>query len=99
MNSNLILDFVYGILSDFLTSSYFSTLLFFFFPLRFRSSAIRENESRSVVSDSLQPYVLYSPWNSPHQILEWIAVPFSRVIFPTQGSNPGLHIAERFFTS
>ena len=24
-------------------------------------------ESRSVVSDSLQPHVLYSPWNSPGQ--------------------------------
>ena len=24
------------------------------------------------------------------RILEWVAVPFSREIFPTQGSNPGL---------
>ena len=24
------------------------------------------------------------------KILEWIAIPFSRGIFPTQGSNPGL---------
>jgi len=23
------------------------------------------------------------------RILEWVAVPFSRGIFPTQGSNPG----------
>ena len=28
---------------------------------------IRESESRSVVSDSLQPHGLYSPWNSPGQ--------------------------------
>ena len=26
-----------------------------------------ESESRSVVSDSLRPYGLYSPWNSPGQ--------------------------------
>ena len=26
-----------------------------------------EHESRSVVSDSLQPHGLYSPWNSPGQ--------------------------------
>ena len=24
------------------------------------------------------------------RILEWVAIPFSRKIFPTQGSNPGL---------
>ena len=32
------------------------------------------------------------PWNSPvfARILEWVAFPFSRGIFPTQGSNPGL---------
>ena len=28
-------------------------------------SAIHESESRPVVSDSLQPHGLYSPWNSP----------------------------------
>ena len=28
---------------------------------------IRESESRSVVSDSLQSHGLYSPWNSPGQ--------------------------------
>ena len=26
-----------------------------------------QSESHSVVSDSLQPHVLYSPWNSPGQ--------------------------------
>ena len=34
-------------------------------PLFFLWSNERENESHSVVSDSLQPHVLYSPWNSP----------------------------------
>ena len=48
------------------------------------------SESCSVVSDSLWPHGLYSPWNSPGQnpgvgslsLLQWI--------FSTQGSNPGL---------
>ena len=31
-------------------------------------------------------------------ILEWVSIPFSRGIFPSQGSNPGLLHAERFFT-
>ena len=33
------------------------------------------------------------------RILEWVAFSFSRGIFPTQGSNPGLRTADRFFTS
>ena len=37
-----------------------------------------ESESCSVVSNSLRPHGLYSPWNSPARILEWIAFPFSR---------------------
>ena len=44
-----------------------------------------KSESHSVVSDSLRPHGLYSPWNSPGQntgvgscsLLQWI--------FPTQG--------------
>ena len=49
-----------------------------------------ESESHLVVSSSLQPYGLYSPWNSSGQntgvsnrsLLQWI--------FPTQELNPGL---------
>ena len=37
-----------------------------------------ETESPSVVSSSLQPQGLYSPWNSQARILEWGAVPFSK---------------------
>ena len=37
-----------------------------------------ESESRSVVSDSLRPHRLYSPWNSLARVLEWVAFPFSR---------------------
>ena len=49
-----------------------------------------ESESRSVLSNSLQPHGPYSSWNSLVRILEWVVLPFSRGIFPTQGSNPGL---------
>ena len=42
------------------------------------------SESRSVMSDSLRPHGLYSPWNSPGQN------PFSRGFLPAQRSNPGL---------
>ena len=38
----------------------------------------RESETRSVVSDSLRPHGLYSPWNFQARILEWVAFPFSR---------------------
>ena len=48
------------------------------------------SESRSVVSDSLQPHGLYSPLNSPGQ--NTLVGCHSRLqgIFPTQGLNPGL---------
>ena len=48
-----------------------------------------ESESRSVMSDSLQPYGLYSPWNSPGQNTG-VSCSLLHRIFPTQGSNPGL---------
>ena len=32
------------------------------------------SESHSVVSDSLRPHGLHSPWNSQARILEWVAV-------------------------
>ena len=38
---------------------------------------LKESESRSVVSDSLQPHGLYSPWNSLGQNPEWVVSPFS----------------------
>ena len=51
-----------------------------------------ESVSHSVVSDSLKPNGL--PGSSVHgilqaRILEWVAIPFSRGLFPTQGANPG----------
>ena len=41
------------------------------------------------MSDSLQPYGPYSPWNSPgHNAVDSLFL--LQAIFPTQGSNPGL---------
>ena len=58
-----------------------------------------ESESHSAVSDSLQPHGLYRPWNSPGQNTGVGSLFLLQGIFPTQGSNPGLPIAGRFFTS
>ena len=48
--------------------------------------------SRSVTSNSLQhhglkPSRLLCPWDFQARVLEWVAIPFCRGIFPTQGSN------------
>ena len=59
-------------------------------PLNNICSSSDASEGHSVVSDSLWPYGLYTPWNSPGQntgvgilsLLQWI--------FPTQESNQGL---------
>ena len=48
------------------------------------------SESRSVVSDSLRPHGLYSPWNSPGQDTGVGCSSLLQGIFPTQGLNPGL---------
>ena len=49
-----------------------------------------ETESWSVVSNSLQPHKLYSPWNSPGQDTGVGSLSLLQGIFLTQGSNPGL---------
>ena len=56
-----------------------------------------ESESCSVVTNYLQPYGLYRILQA--RILEWVAFPFSRGIFPTEGSNQVSCIAGRLFTS
>ena len=55
------------------------------------------SESRSVVSDSLRPHGLYSPWNS--RTLEWVAFPFSRGSSQPTDWTQASCIADRFFTS
>ena len=49
-----------------------------------------KSESPSVVSNSLWPHGLYSPWNSPGQNTRVSSLSLFQGIFPTQGSNPGL---------
>ena len=56
----------------------------------FHAKSILESESHSVVSNSLQPHGLYSPWNSPGQSTGVNSHSFLQGIFPTQGSNPDL---------
>ena len=48
------------------------------------------SESCSVVSDSLRPHGLYSPWNSPGQNTGVSSFSLLQGIFPAQGSHPGL---------
>ena len=60
--------------------------------LHLSSSNVKESESdsRSVVSNSLWPHELHSPWNSPGQNTGVDSLFLLQGIFPTQGSNPGL---------
>ena len=66
--------------TDFLPVNWHVLVLFFYFVC----------ESRSVVSDSLRPHGLYSPWNSLGQNTGVGSLSLLHGIFPTQGSNPGL---------
>ena len=49
-----------------------------------------ESASRSIMSDSLRPHGLYSPWNSPGQNTGVGSLPLLQGIFPAQESNQGL---------
>ena len=49
-----------------------------------------ESKSHSVLSDSLRPHRLFSPWNSLGQNTGVGSLSLLQAIFPTQGSNPGL---------
>ena len=55
-----------------------------------RNMVESESESHSVMSNSLQPHGLYSPWSSPGQNTEVGSHSLLQGIFPTQGWNPGL---------
>ena len=59
-------------------------------PMEWSQGWKSESEIRSVVSDSLQPHGLYSPWNSPGQNTGMGSLSLLQGIFPTQGSSPGL---------
>ena len=62
-------------------------------PLLFLPSIfpnINESESHSVMSDSLRPHGLYSPWNPPGQSTGVGSLSLLQWIFPTQELNWGL---------
>ena len=59
-------------------------------PRRFStSSAMKWSESRSVMSDSMRPHGLDSPWNSPGQNTGVGSCSLLQGIFPTQRLNSG----------
>ena len=59
-------------------------------PINTSSNNVKKSESCSVVSDSLQPRELYSPWNSPGKNTGVGSHSLLQGIFPTQGLNSGL---------
>ena len=60
-------------------------------PFQWIQEAIRsESESHSVVSNTLWPHGLYSPWNFPGQNTGVGSLSLLQGIFPTLESNPGL---------
>ena len=67
--------------------------VFFFW----NSLSFSETESCSVVSDSLWPHGLYSPWNSSDQNTRVGNLSLLQGIFPTQGLNPGLLYCRQIF--
>ena len=69
-----------------------------FFRICFQSHD-SENESYSVVSDSLRPHALYSPWNSPDQNTGVSSFPFSRGSTQPKDQAQVSCIADSFFTS
>ena len=58
--------------------------------MKARVKRLQESESCSVVSDSLQPQGLQSPWNSPGQNTGLDSPSLLQGTFPIQGSNSGL---------
>ena len=80
---------IWNFLNILLSSHFYFKLTRYFNSTR-NSFVKSESESRSVMSDSLQPHGLYSPWNSPGQNTGVGNLSLLQGIFPTQGSNPGL---------
>ena len=67
-----------------------TSVLFFIVVVPVYLPTVKWSESCSLVSDSLWPHGLYSPWNSPSQNTGVGSCSLLQGIFPTQGSNPGL---------
>ena len=54
------------------------------------SEGVGESVSRSVMSDSVTPWTIHSPWNFPGQNTGVGSLSLLQGIFPTQGLDPGL---------
>ena len=70
-------------------------LLMDFLPLNQLGSPAKTLCMYEVWKSVSRVWLFATPWTVVHgilqaRILEWVLVPFSRVIFPTQESNPGL---------
>ena len=72
------------------TQKYSTSLMTVVEPSSRKYGKESESESHSVVSNSLQPHGLYSPWNSPGQNTGVGSLSLLQGIFPTQESNSGL---------
>ena len=70
-------------------------MLCWFLPYNNVNQLWSESESCSVMSDSLWPHGLYSPWNSPGQNIGVGRLSLLQGIFPTQGLNPGLQLCRQ----
>ena len=70
--------------------TYVNVILWLIMKITLFRLFVIESESRSVVSDSLLPHGLYSPWNSPGKNTGVDSLSLLQGIFPTQGSNWGL---------
>ena len=70
-------------------------IIHFFEPVE----CVTPSECHSVMSDSLRPHGLYSPWNSPGQNTGVGSLSLLQGIFPTQGWTQVLCIVGAFFTS
>ena len=58
--------------------------------IQFYTHTHTHTHTRTFISNSLWPYGLYSPWNSPGQNTGVSSHSLLQGIFPTHGSNPGL---------
>ena len=81
-----------GIKPESLVSPALAGMFFFFFTTSATGAGICINicESHSVISDSLWPQGLYSPWTSLGQNTGVGSLSLLQGIFPTQRLNPGL---------
>ena len=77
---------------SFLFFPFFFLSFFFFFYHMVNGIILKfsESETCSVMSDSLWPHRLYSPWNSPGQNTGVGSLSLLQGIFPTQELNQGL---------